>query len=425
MPSDVTIKDRSDLQGIVALGTAEAIHCLQKVIQEYLEDAVTRKWKPSVDGVYKGKIVSEKKHVVLVKIGEDTVGVLPKKEIENSESKWLLVQVERRRLGHRTPLLSTQLRIVGKYAILIKSSHGGISLRIQDVNKRAELSRLSAQAASEGWRIIWREPAAFAPQEILEDEVARLRMKAEEMEKLAASTENPALILEGSYFMDVEFPSTAKKELDKLRASVSSTLEGHHFYKSCGSSISSALEMTEKLLENGKCSSEVNEMFRQNVESYFPDEGSIVDVKHVKLSGAIFNLGKAIVEKFASDRLIYSRTIKANGFYDGLNVLKEVGDKAISETVPGEYYIITRYYSKDGVLKGAYVNLNTPIEVYPDAIRYIDLEVDVCVYPDGHFQVVDVDKLERALNRGLISRRLFEKTLKKTKEILENLRVIS
>ncbi|MBC7130058.1 DUF402 domain-containing protein, partial [Candidatus Bathyarchaeota archaeon] len=260
---------------------------------------------------------------------------------------------------------------------------------------------------------------------ILEEEATKLAEKAKTLEKLSASKDAPSLLLEASYFMDIEFPSASKKKLDELRGYVTATIEGHHFYKSCGGRVSATLEMAERLLEKGECASEVKEMFRRQVEPEFPEEGSIVDVKHVKLSGSVFNLGKATIESLDADRLTYSRTIKCDGIYDGLNVPKEAGDKAVSETILGEDYIITKYLSKDGVLKGAYVNLNTPVEIYPNAIRYVDLEVDVCLLPDGSKKILEVNKLEGALNRGLISKQLFEKTLKKAKRILEDIEIIS
>lgn len=97
------------------------------------------------------------------------------------------------------------------------------------------------------------------------------------------------------------------------------------------------------------------------------------------------------------------------GFYDGLGVVKEAGDMAMSETKLGEWYITTNYFSRDSRWKGAYINISTPVEIYPQAIRYIDLEVDVCIRPDGETKIMDVDKLEKALEKGAVSTSLFEK----------------
>jgi predicted RNA-binding protein associated with RNAse of E/G family len=102
-----------------------------------------------------------------------------------------------------------------------------------------------------------------------------------------------------------------------------------------------------------------------------------------------------------------------------LDVAKEAGDKAISETKIGEWWITTKYFSEGGELKGTYINLNTPVEVYPKAIRYVDLEVDVCISPNGAVKVLDMDKLEKALEKGIISQKIFETIKGKVEEILE------
>ncbi|MBS7636111.1 DUF402 domain-containing protein [Candidatus Bathyarchaeota archaeon] len=410
-PPDLKIKDRHDLQGVVALGTPEATKTLQKILHSTFEDVITRKWNISVDGIYKGIIIGESNGTFQVKISEDVVGVLPRNEAprESQNQNTVIVQVARKHIGRKTPFLTTQLKIVGNYAILTQKSNGGVSLKIRDINKRAELYALGKKLAPEGWGIIWREPAAQSSKTFLEDEVAKLCEKAKALERSASSVEAPALIVEGLHFMDVEFPSLSKAKLDTLRASVSPTIDGHHFYKSCGGKVSAALEMAEKLLEKGQNKSEVEKLLKEHVRTEFPEEGSTVDVEHVKFSGAVFHLGQAKIDTINSQELKYIRTIKADGFYDGLGVAKEADDKAVSQTKLGEWYIITNYFSKNGRWKGAYININTPVEVYPNAVRYVDLEVDVCIRSNGDTKVVDMEKLEKALEKGIVSEALFEK----------------
>lgn len=253
----------------------------------------------------------------------------------------------------------------------------------------------------------------------MENETVNLVEKIKILNEKAAYTETPALLVEGSCFMDVEFPWFSKRNLDKLRASVAPTLNEHHFYKNCGGEVSAALEMAEKLLEKGQNRSEVEKSFEEQVLCEFPEEGSLVDVEHVKLSGVVFFLGQAAIESLDGKQVKYSRIMRSNGFYDGLDVKKEAGDKAISETRTGEWCITTKYFSNSGEWKGTYINLNTPIEVYPKAIRYVDLEADVCVKPDGTSKILDMEKLEKALEKGVISKKLFETVKEKVKQITE------
>ena len=138
-------------------------------------------------------------------------------------------------------------------------------------------------------------------------------------------------------------------------------------------------------------------------------EGSEIVVEHVKLNGQILSLGKAVIEEYdETSRIKYVRDMRSNGVYDGLEVEKEAGDRAVTEAKLGEYYSETRYYSQGGRFKGAYINLNTPVELYPSKIRYIDLEVDVCVFPGGEVKVVDMELLERAARESFITGKLLE-----------------
>jgi hypothetical protein len=415
--ADMKVKDRYDLQGVRVLGAPEAVEKFRKILHDALPDVLTRKWVASIDGIYKGRIIETSEDTVYVDIGNGIVGLLPKSDVEASEDAPIIVQVERKRIGAKQPILTTNLKIVGNCAILVQNSRIGVSLKIRDLNKRAELYALGKRLAPEGWGIIWREASANQPAEALENEVKVLAEKAKVLNEKTASAEAPSLLVEGSSFMDVEFPFFSKREMDKLRAGVAPTLDGHHFYKSCGGAVSSALEMAERLLENGQSENAVKESFRNQILYEFPEEGAIVEVQHVKLSGAVFHLGQAEIEAIDDKGLRYSRIMRSDGFYDGLGVKKEAGDKAVSEAKIGELYIVTSYFSADGKFKGRYINLNTPVEFYPQTIRYVDLEVDVCVLPDGTAKVLDMEKLEKALEKGFISKAFFQKIVEKVEEI--------
>jgi Rne/Rng family ribonuclease len=418
-PPDIKIKDRYDLQGVRVLGIPDAVKKFQSILHSAFDDVLTREWHVSIDGIYKGKPLESDGYTVYVDVGSGVIGRLPKPEFVMAEDKPLLVQVERRRIGAKQPVLTTKLKIVGNYAILAQKSRVGVSLKIRDLKKREELYALGKTLAPDEWGIIWRESSANQSRETLENEIKELVAKVKILNEQASHAEAPALLIEGLGFMDVEFPYFSKKRLDKLRASVSQTLDGHHFYKCCGGEVSAALEMAEKLLEKGQNKSEVEKSFKEALLCKLPEEGSLVDVEHVKPSGIVFHLGQATIESLDDEQIKYSRIIRSDGFYDGLGVKKEVGDKAVSETEIGEWCITTKYFSRSGDWKGTYINLNTPVEIYPKTIRYVDLEVDGCIHPDGTNKILDVEKLEKALEKGYISKKLFEKVKEKVKKATE------
>ncbi|NWG11339.1 DUF402 domain-containing protein [Candidatus Bathyarchaeota archaeon] len=415
---NLKIKDRFDLQGIRVFGTFDAVNAFQSILQSSFEDVLTRRWSVSVDGIYVGKVAESDEYTVYVNIGDNIIGRLPKQEYATADNKPLLVQVERKRIGAKQPVLTTKLKIVGTQAILAQNSKVGVSLKIHDINKRAELYALGKTLAPAGWGIIWRESSSIQSKETLKDEITKLVGQAKILIAKARNVEAPSLLVEGSSFMDVEFPYLAKQALDKLRASVAPTLNGHHFYKSCGGRVSMALEMAEKLLEEGQDRTFVGKIFKEQILNEFPEEGSQVDIEHVKLSGIVFQLGRATIESIDNEQMKYSRTMQSNGIYDGLDVKKEAEDKAESETRKGDWFITTKYFLRSGELKGIYINVNTPVEIYPNIIRYVDLEVDVCVAEDGTMKILDMEKLEKALERGFISKKLFQTAQEKVKEIV-------
>ena len=416
-PPDIDISDRYDLQGVHAMGTREAVDRFIQLLQSNLKDVITRRWSVSVDGIYKGKIVEKSSNAALVDIGT-AVGKLPETLSNQNE---VIVQVERRRIGAKNPLLTTKIKIPGKYAILIPEQKIGVSLKIRNLQERARLYALGRVIKPEGWGIIWRETAANQPQEKLEAEILELVGKAKQVVSLNETAEAPSLLMEGLYCLDVEFPASSKAELDKLRSTVTPTLMGHHHYKACSGRISALLEMAEKLLENGKALEEVEEEFRAAVKREYPDHEDSVQVQHVKLSGRVFLLGEATIRELSGSRLHFQRTLKRDGIYDGLRVPKKAGDKAVTEAEIGSWTLKTRYYSPEGKYKGTYININTPIELYPNAIRYVDLEVDICLWPDNTYKILDMEKLESALNKGWISRALYEAVKQKVEEIVQQL----
>ncbi len=235
--------------------------------------------------------------------------------------------------------------------------------------------------------------------------------------------EAPAAILEGSRYVDVEFPALSKKKLDEIRGSVTPTLDGHHYYKACGVNISSALDMAEKLIEKGGSREEVEKLLRQTIRAKYPIVGSLIEIEHVKLHGKVLNLGKAVIEAFNHPKSLirFRRVFKKKGTYDGLKTEKAPADYAVTEAKIGEWHFKTRYFAKDGRYKGTYINLNTPIELYPHGIRYVDLEVDVCVWPNGRVKKLDEKKLEEATAEGIVTPRLARTVKEKLHKIMKHL----
>ncbi len=419
-PPDLDVRERRDRQGVHALGKAESINAFKSILRSHLHDVIVREWPVTANGIYKGLIETEKADSFLVDIGSAT-GRIAKTEISNPDMKRLVVQVERRRVGAKRPALTTEVKIPGEYAILIPERQIKISRKIRDPQDRSRLLKLGKELALQKWGIIWRTAAKDQPPEKMKNEIACLVEEGEAVLKSAKEAAAPAELWEGSHFLDVEFPALSKERLDDIRRSVTETMDRHHFYKACGGNFSVAVDMAERMLEKGGPIDEVERLFRQTVGAGFPTVGSVIDIEHVKLDGRVLHLGEALVEAFDEDEsfIEFGRIVKGEGTYDGLGTRREPGDHAVTEVNIGGWHYKTRYFSRDGRHKGTYININTPIELYPYRIRYVDLEVDVCVWPSGRVGKVDEDKLEYAAAEGVVTERLVETVKEKVRKLLK------
>ena len=417
---DLDVRDRRDRQGVRVLGRAESIGAFKSMLQSNLHDVIIREWSVTANGIYKGLLETERADSFLVDIGSAT-GRIAKREVSNLDKKQLMVQVERRKVGARRPALTTEVKIPGEYAILMQERQIKVSRKIRGPKERSRLMKLGKELAPKNWGIIWRTAAADQSPDVLRKEVSNLVEAGEAVLERAEEEVAPAELWEGSHFLDAEFPALSKEQLDDIRRTVTKTIERHHYYKACWGNFSVAVDMAERLLEKGTPIEEIERLFRQTVGASFPTTGSIIAIEHVKLDGRVLHLGEALVEVFDEDKSLmkFSRIIRAEGTYDGLGTRKERGDRAVTEAKIGGWHYKTQYFSKEGRHKGTYINLNTPAELYPYGIRYVDLEVDVCVWPSGRVGKVDEKKLESAAAEGIVTQRLVEIVKKKVRELMK------
>jgi protein associated with RNAse G/E len=154
-------------------------------------------------------------------------------------------------------------------------------------------------------------------------------------------------------------------------------------------------------------------------------EGKEIRIEHVKLDGQVIFLSEGVVleKDFGRKTLVLKRSrFKGRTKYDGLGIEKREGDYAVSEVQEGLWYYTHTYFRDDGRLIGRYININTPVEFYPDRIRYVDLEIDVVQMSDGQVFVTDEEDLEGQWKAGYLSKELMETAKKAAFQRVETLR---
>ena len=416
---DVVISDRPDKHGITLIGPSEHVNKVLEAIRGELYDAISRKAPFEIWAIYKGVVVDYARR--MIDIG-DARGLLANGEEIGPDEEEVLVQVVRADGGR--PILSRFPSLRGRFAILKPLEPGiEVSRKITSLEMASWLIKLGTEILPEGMGLRWRSASAQAGEEELRKDVEALLAEWRDILERFREAEGPAKLVPGKAVVDVEFPLGAKERLDALRASVCPTLRGHHAFKTCGGELATSVEMAEKLLFQGMPEEQVYGLFREVLRQRMPAAGSRLEMVHVKLDGTVFRLGEAEVLAASEDleRLLLLRTIRGRGFYDGLGVRKEPGDLALSRTGLGSMRLITSYLAPDGAYKGTYVNINTPVEVCPERIRYVDLEVDVCLWPDGTYKVLDEELLMEAVEEGTISRRLAEEAMSEVDRVLKDI----
>ncbi len=147
------------------------------------------------------------------------------------------------------------------------------------------------------------------------------------------------------------------------------------------------------------------------LRQFGPDADEEVFIDHGKPDGRCLSLGKGTVAEADPEAGKYTvrREMGSSGTYDAIGTDRERGDVAITKFREGRWWYPTAYRSEDGESKGTYVNVCTPVELFPRSVRYVDLHVDVVKRPDGTVERVDDDELDAAVEAGHISEELAEK----------------
>jgi len=421
---DVDIYDKKDRHGIILVGTeAEAA---KDVLEDELMDVFFRRLPYQLHAIYKGIVVKKDEKNVYVDIGS-AIGVLFRNEAPDvAEGDEILVQVKKHNL---LPRLSVTLTIPGDYAVLIPKPigtqrHVKISRKIREQSERERLRILGLSIDLGDWGVLWRTAAAYKDWNVLRNELLSLSKLADRLAESYSFT-SPSLVIEGRNIYEVEFGGGAKKKLDEIRNRVVPTVSGHHQLKAYDPEMSFAVDIAEGILSQlpGQGEKVRKGFWEALLRNKGPKKGWLFSLDHHKPDGQRIKVGPGEVTEVSVEplKVTFKRHLKPGKFYDGLDLPIEFGDYAVTEIEAGKWWFVHRYYDKNGNLRGEYYNINTPVEIYPDRARYIDLEVDIVKWPDGKKEIIDKDKLTAHYEEGIISEKLYRTVLRITQEVYDRI----
>jgi hypothetical protein len=299
------------------------------------------------------------------------------------------------------PGLTTDLRVDGG---LVELRQG----RSADTGEAARLASLLNVESPEGWGPRWDHGSEEAGMDALRESLERAVSGVEALETALGDADPdaaPALLHAPRTTRWYWFGRESRFALDEHRRAVTTTMPGHHRTKAAHTGASAAVDFAEAV-----CEPEGEFPFAAVTRQFGPREGDSVAIGHGKPEGRLITLGRGEVTEYDSEGgITLEREMSPGGSYDALGVRREAGDVAVTKFREGRWWYATVYRDEADETKGTYVNVCTPLEIFPDRVRYVDLHVDVVRHADGTVERVDDDELDAAVEAGYVPEALAEK----------------
>ncbi len=403
-PADLAVWTTNDRQGVTLSGDPAVVADAHERLADLSTDTLAWTDPLPKDGVFAGEVTETLGGGAVVSVG-DGEGYLPYSETDDHVETGDTVRVQVRRpkppWTDRRARLSTRIEVSGELVRLVRGES-------RESAGAASLEDLLPPEVPDGWRPKWGRDEEEAAMEALGAALDAATDRAERFDDLPTrgDPDAPTALVTPLSTSHVWFGREGRFELDALRREVTRTMPGHHRVKAGASDASAAVDFAEAL---GAFDSE-EFPFAVVARQFGPQEGDRLGIDHGKPSGECFTLGKGEVTSVGSDgSLTLEREMSPGGTYDALGVDRQAGDVAVTKFEEGRWWYPTVYRGDDGTRRGTYVNVCTPVELFPNAARYVDLHVDVVKGPDGAVRRVDDDELDAAVAAGHISESLAEK----------------
>ena len=408
---DVVVRTTDDRLGVLLVGGADPVATLATRLRDVAVDIIS--WPVAArDAVFDVRVSETTGDGAVCPLPDGDSGLLPfdaaDGRIETGDRYRVQVSSPAPPWTDRRPRLATTLRARAGPAVL-RRGDGGVRADVSDPETASELAGLVDLLGADvpdGWGLRWQGTAADADLETLESALAGARRRALALEDALPETVDPQRRIHAPLdAVAVLFGRLARFELDDRRRAVVPTMPGHHRTKAIAGA-SAGVDLAEAV-----AATFVDEFPFDGVASAFgPRVGDRVSIEHGKPAGHTVTLGRGeVTERTADGGLTVRRELSGGGTYDGLGVTRESGDVALTNFEEGRWWYPTVYRTEGGDRKGTYVNVCTPVECFPDAVRYVDLHVDVVKGGDGRVDRLDDDELAAAVDAGQLPAALAER----------------
>jgi len=421
-PHDVMIIDNNDQQGVRIRGKKEAVEKVLRKIREKFPYAIIWRCFPLLNSIYIGVVKEIRGDCeYLIDLG-DCEGILRTTKPLNEGMK-VLVCVKRTYYG-RPCELSEEITLVGRYARIFLNGRHSVSPHIKDPNRRAELLALAYSLPTGKWGIRWRSSAEHGDLNVMAEEVQKLIEEGNRILKMNLD-EGPKLLKEGEEIAYVRFTLPCKLRADEIRNEVVPTVIGHHYIKSNIGNME-LVDFSEFLIDKGFDRSRISRTLHEYIRGlHRPQIGQQVRFIHHTLRNETIHLTPGILVEHDKGLYVVKRVFKTSGVHDGLGTKKRPGDYSLTYLMEGAWWLVHEYHREGGEYIGMYCNVNTPIEMWDNKVYYVDLAVDVVKDREGNVKIIDMNELEEARNKEVISEELYNKAVEMANFISESLKEVN
>jgi Ribonuclease G/E len=424
LPADVTVKDADDPNEVLVIGYPEHARKVVEALMERLSTSFYWRSKLPLHSSLRVRIDRHEAGTCLGRVRGVEVEVVDIDYCEPGSELLASVVKTAVRPGER-PRVRPGVRVVGDYAIVFECRSRTVtySEHIRSLERRALLASIATTLSDTNTCIHWRSSAQYGDEGELRAHLIELYERLQKVREELQEREGP---IGGEEVVIVRLSSNDKRLLDELRRSIVPTAPLHHSLKSMNPDLQDIVDLLDVVSRHVPLTNLARGLYEYLASKL---AGRRLALVHVKPDGSVFKLGEGHVtsaEAYENGiRLTIRRIVRSEGVYDGLGVAKEPGDVIETTIDSSEWYIIHRYYSASGELKGIYVNINTPPEIGLTQIQYLDLGVDVVKKPSEQPQVIDLKELIHYTASGVIPVPAFRAALEAVvqhagREVLEN-----
>jgi len=122
------------------------------------------------------------------------------------------------------------------------------------------------------------------------------------------------------------------------------------------------------------------------------EDGSTITVLKLDLNGQVtWRYQGKLVQRDSQSVILEAYFDREDRMFHGMPLCK--GDRFVETYYTGHWYNIYEIYRReDDHLRGWYCNIGKPAEINGDTLSYVDLALDLLVFPDGRQLVLDEDE---------------------------------